>query len=121
MPEKDINYYVADAHRNSIEKGFWDVLEETKDLVNNGLVPLSYLDRIEDLVIAAKIALVHSELSEMLEAVRDGDYSNFKEESADAHIRLFDIEGYHRMDIQAEIEKKMTKNSGRPRLHGKRL
>lgn len=68
----------------------------------------------------AKLMLVVSELSEACEAVRHGDVANFKEEIADAFIRLFDISGsYAGMNIEDEIQKKMEVNEGRPQMHGK--
>lgn len=68
----------------------------------------------------AKLMLVVSELAEACEAVRHGDVMNFKEEIADAFIRLFDIAGsYAGYNVEDEIQNKMAVNEGRPQLHGK--
>lgn len=44
---------------------------------------------------------------------------NFKEELADAAIRLFDLAGSLGIDLEEEINMKMRKNEGRPPKHGK--
>lgn len=66
-----------------------------------------------------KIALIHSELSECLEAVRKGDEENEAEELADAVIRILDYCGQHGIDLGNAIHLKMMKNLNRPRKHGK--
>lgn len=65
------------------------------------------------------IALIHSEVSEALEAARVGDDENFKEELADICIRVFDLCGLMDIDLESEILKKMEHNKTRPRKHGK--
>jgi NTP pyrophosphatase (non-canonical NTP hydrolase) len=65
--------------------------------------------------------LVVTELAEAAEAVRHGDEANFKEEMADAYIRMLDMTGtFVGFDLEQEIENKMAVNEGRPQLHGKR-
>lgn len=66
------------------------------------------------------IALIHSEVSEALEADRKGDYDNFVEELADVCIRIFDLCGSMGIDLNSAIEKKMEINRKRPYKHGKR-
>ncbi len=66
------------------------------------------------------IALIHSELSEALEAHREGDVENFAEEMADVVIRVADLCGGYGIDLEAAIVAKMERNRQRPRLHGKR-
>ncbi len=46
-------------------------------------------------------------------------FENFKEELADAVIRILDITGTMGIDIEAEIKRKMKKNNMRPVRHGK--
>lgn len=89
---------VNKAHENAKDKGFWDKPREVGTL----------------------IALLHSELSEALEADRHGDKENFAEELADVAIRLGDLCGGLGIDLEAAIVAKMKKNTGRPKLHGKR-
>ncbi len=66
-----------------------------------------------------KIALIHSEVSETLEAIRNGDTANEREELADVAIRLLDYCGHYGIDLGAAIEAKMVRNYQRPFKHGK--
>lgn len=92
-----INDLVKAAHENAVEKGFWDNPREFGTL----------------------IALIHSELSEALEADRHGDKEHVTEELADVAIRLGDLCGALDINIESAILAKMEKNRGRERLHGK--
>lgn len=64
------------------------------------------------------IALIHSEVSEALEAVRHNDRDNFNEELADIIIRVLDCAGGLGIDIDGEIQKKLEKNRNRAYKHG---
>ena len=78
-----------------------------------------------------KLMLIVTELSEAMEAYRKFSRSiqtahasapesaNFREELADAAIRLFDLTGSLNIDLEREIEDKMIVNEGRPHKHGK--
>lgn len=63
--------------------------------------------------------LVVTELAEAAEAVRHSDQKNFEEEIADTFIRLLDICGTCKIDIDKAIADKMEYNEGRPIRHGK--
>lgn len=71
------------------------------------------------------IALIHSELSEALEADRTGAMSDkiegflgLEEEFADVIIRILDVCAYHKLRIVEAIEAKMNYNENRPYRHG---
>ena len=66
-----------------------------------------------------KLLLVVSEVSESVEALRDGEICQFQEEIADVFIRLFDICGSLEIDIAEEIQRKMAINARRPEKHGR--
>ena len=75
-----------------------------------------------------KIALMHSELSEMLEADRKSievsehipEFSGVEEELADLIIRALDFAGHHELRLGEAILAKMTFNLNRPFKHGKK-
>ena len=69
------------------------------------------------------IALMHSELSEALEAIRSKDEAknNVGEELADCCIRIFDYCGAYGIDLGKEIVKKMKINEKREVRHGKKF
>lgn len=64
------------------------------------------------------LALIHSEVSEALEADRRGDKENFAEELADTCIRVFDLCGSMGIDLEKAIMQKMERNKGRSYKHG---
>ena len=94
----NLNEYRDMCHKIAKEKGFWEASQN----------------------IATKLMLVVTELAEAYEADRKGDGQNFDEEIADTFIRLFDLCGYLKIDIEYEIKRKMNINKERPKLHGKR-
>lgn len=68
---------------------------------------------------AKVLALIHSEVSEALEADRENDEEEYAEELADIIIRVFDHAESEGIDLQSEIGRKNAKNEGREYRHGK--
>lgn len=75
-------------------------------------------------------ALLHSEVSEALEAYRDwkfddptvpgGKPEGVASEFADVLVRLLHYSANHGIDLEAEFDRKMAYNEGRPWRHGGR-
>ncbi len=106
LTEYGLDALAAMLHETAREKGFWDG-EYSHDKVGN------------------KLALVHSEVTEVLEAIRKSKGSEqVVEEMADVIIRLLDVYAAMRNEEQIlhsldeVLEAKINKNKERPRLHG---
>lgn len=87
-------------HKTAKEKGFWDKPDRRIALL-----------------------MIHSEVSEAVEALRKGDFDQYCEELGDIYIRLLDLMGYETevnyIDIREIIVNKRMANEKRPHKHGK--
>jgi len=106
LVEYGLDALAATLHETAKEKGFWDG-EYSHDKIGN------------------KLALVHSEITEVLEAIRKSHGSEkVVEEMADVIIRILDVYAAMRNEEQIlhsldeVLEAKINKNKERPRLHG---
>lgn len=75
-------------------------------------------DRFTVRFLCTHMALVHSEVSEALEAVRKRDRENFDEELADVIIRVASIAYGLGTNLDAVIAAKLAKNAKRGLHHG---
>ena len=99
------------AFKTEIEKGFyeeWNFSGSSK-IIDPRCVP-------------TKLALIHSEVSEALEAYRkEADWKeHFAEELADVIIRTCGLAGAFDLDLQAAVVAKLAKNKDRPYKNGGR-
>lgn len=102
------NNVAQDVHENAVNKGFWP--EEGR---NDGEM----------------LALIHSEISEALEAIRDGnppdstipEFTGAEVELADAVIRIMDMAIARQWRVAEAIEAKMAFNKTRAFKHGKQF
>lgn len=92
----DIKELQKDIHKNAVDHGWWTTIRP----------------------IPETLCLIHSEVSEALEAFRNNDPENFAEELADVAIRLLDAAEGYGIDLEAEIIKKHAYNKTRSYKHG---
>lgn len=114
-----LNLLSKDIYRWSVDKGFW----------RTPLTPQSEEGEryVTNLKKSQKIALVMTELGELIEGLRVAEgpsskilgFTNEEEEVADAIIRLLDYAGAYRLRIGEALAAKMAVNEGRPLKHGK--
>ena len=99
-------------HENAVNHGWWDGVTEE--------------DKVK--LIPEKILLVHAELSEAVEEFRNGTIDTYIGaggkpeglwvEMADAIIRILDLAGAFKVDLEHIIEVKHEYNKTRPHRHG---
>lgn len=135
-----LNELAKQAHENSRNKGFYDEEEQLERVTNEDAVTIEYL------MTAKRLALIHGEVSEALEADRNGEHCKryievvlpmkndeefkdlygqfikgcFEEELSDILIRVFDLAAWKGIDLDAHVAAKMRYNSLREHKHGKK-
>lgn len=124
VPVSAINELTDLCYSNSRAHGFWD--DESAGVRENTVMTTH--QKIKS--VPEKLALIHSEVSEALEAYRDkqmdtevnresGKPEGFPSELADIVIRVCDLAGALGIDLGDEIAMKVRYNISRPRKHGK--
>lgn len=131
----NLNELVEKAHGIAKEKGFWDKERNRGELLM--LIVSELAEALEADRKQRHCSLTNSELelglklSEMnpkkeenkkafVEFYNNEVKGSFEEEIADTFIRLFDLVGGMKIDIETHIALKMRFNQTRERLHGKK-
>lgn len=107
-------------HENARDKEFWNYRYPNGEVGYNPTLCNK----------GEKLALIHAEVSEVLEEIRLPEevsskkipnFSTIEEELADVAIRLIDFAGAYDYDIAGAIVAKMEYNKTRPIKHGKKF
>jgi len=113
-----LNELSKEINKDVREKGFWNDMDSSISFLDGEIKKAT-----KDAFISQKISLVHTEISEMTEAMRKENYEaeghglykkdSFVDEIADSIIRLLDIVGELDIDIDSQIKWKLEKNKQR--------
>lgn len=111
-----LNKLQFDIHQGNVQAGWWTDLKTGTDLALEARLGT----RFGKALVAEKLALVHSEVSEALEGHRkslpDDKLPNrpmIEVELADAMIRILDLAGALKLDIGGAIQEKRAYNQTR--------
>lgn len=111
----DLNSYRDLCHAASVDAGWWKEEDQVRTLL-----PPDLANKAVGWLHATKIALIHSEASEMMEGRRKGvaddhlKHRSMEEvEAADLLIRIFDYAGRRNLDLESAVREKMAYNAQR--------
>lgn len=113
-----INGMCYEAHRNAVEHGFYEEINERLDYLQVNDQPEKHAAASRDFVLA-QIAKIAGEAGEAVSAIQHEDDSQLLEELADIVIRTFDLAEHLNGRLGDCIVMKMDANKKRPYKHGK--
>lgn len=103
-------------HQGNVEAGWWTDLDTMQSLAEECRIRT----RFGKALVAEKLVLIHSEISEAMEAARKNlqddkipHRSGIEVELADAVIRILDLAGALKLDLAGAIQEKLAYNQSR--------
>ena len=116
---------VCRAHHYEVrKKGFWELEDVIFNMGSDNEIDSDLEHKLHTKLLAARLGLVGTEISEAIEALRKGKYGyektdTFEDELADTFLRLMDIVGGLEIDIERQLTWKSNHSKGREVRHGK--
>ena len=119
---ESFNSLAKDIHNTADKNGFWDDDKKIDNILEN-----EFKDEVIQMKNGLIISLMHSELTEVLEAFRNGnpqddkcpEFKNSTIELADCIIRIIDFAEARGLRLGEAIIAKNKFNKSRPYKHGK--
>jgi len=135
---ESFNALATEAHDTAVSKGWWgnedaeilSLIADGDQMDSQDSLRLSEIaTRMKQKNNGEMIGLMHSELSEALEALRHGnppddkipEFSGVEAELADVIIRIFDLASQRGWRVAEALVAKMEMNKGRSVKHGGKL
>jgi hypothetical protein len=135
---ESFNALATEAHDTAVSKGWWSnedaellavISTDERMSPKNSDALIEIASKIRNKNDGEMIALMHSELSEALEALRHGnppddkvpEFSGVEAELADVIIRIFDLASQRGWRVAEALVAKMEMNKGRSVKHGGKL
>lgn len=113
----DIKELSEECHMIAREHGWWD-----DEIIISALPGEKDREAMRNNLYCTKILLIHTELSEIVEALRDPktcSKEEVSEEFADVVIRVVDLCEQMGINLEVALARKVEKNRERPYKHGK--